>query len=50
MTPLDRAADNGDGVVVSILLAAGAEVDSKDMVRESCPPYIHSIIAAYIQL
>ena len=41
MTPLHRAADKGHGAVVSILLAAEAEVDSKDKVRESCPPYIH---------
>ena len=40
--------------MVSILLAAGAEVDNKDKVRESCPPYTyissceHAIIKSFI--
>ena len=48
------AADKGHGEVVSILLAAGAEVDNKDHVRESCPPYSyissseHTIIKSFI--
>ena len=42
MTPLHWAALFGYDKVVSILLGAGAEVDSKDNVRESwCRPYIH---------
>ena len=54
MTPLHRAAFNGNAAVVSILLAAGAEVDKKDKVRESSPPYTyissseHAIIKSFI--
>ena len=51
---MNRAASSGHAAVTSILLAAGAVVDSKDPVRESYPLYTyissseHAIIKSFM--